>query len=563
MCRRQGCFGWVASVVVALVYLQSATAQDFQVEEALPAPGSTDVADTARIAFAFPDAVSVETDWNTRFTPAGGSLRISRVALCVAFEGACDDGTETNRFVRFDVTHAPNTDYLWFVQGVPSRAGGVQAAPYVLHYTTADTIGERQVSGSLAAEAAKRDEPLTHSTRTTLRRLTHLIEANGFGTPVYRLDRAAAAGKAPAARLAQAADGPAHVRILLLDAFDTREDAWTIRGGTARAAGETSFTIPYVRSGTYWPLVVRYTDASSTVIDALGFYDPDGDGTPDAITVDEADRSDIALTLYPFPLTTATAGLAMAQEAAQAEAADAELLVIEAGDGARPEGTAYVWRYQFLSAAADRLLMVTVDPLGTDVVEALLSPQVRTMTPIAGAIVDSDAALDIALEDGGAAFIAPYPAQNLITTIQGGDFYWIEEAKAPGPFWRVRILALTSTATRTFERYIDLENGTVLTSTEAPALSSNATLAAAYPNPFHEATRLRLQMDTPGRVRAVVYDVLGRAVTMLVDRWYGAGGHDVTWDGRDASGRPVAAGLYVVRAELEAEVVTQLVMRVE
>jgi flagellar hook assembly protein FlgD len=50
-------------------------------------------------------------------------------------------------------------------------------------------------------------------------------------------------------------------------------------------------------------------------------------------------------------------------------------------------------------------------------------------------------------------------------------------------------------------------------------------------------------------VRVLVYDALGRRVATLADEVVDAGRHTVMWDGRDATGQPVASGLYLYRME--------------
>ena len=75
-------------------------------------------------------------------------------------------------------------------------------------------------------------------------------------------------------------------------------------------------------------------------------------------------------------------------------------------------------------------------------------------------------------------------------------------------------------------------------------------LLAPYPNPFNPATSLRFSLDAGGPVTLRVYDVGGRLVrTLLADVPLAAGEHAAAWDGRDGSGRTVAAGVYVCRLE--------------
>ena len=42
-----------------------------------------------------------------------------------------------------------------------------------------------------------------------------------------------------------------------------------------------------------------------------------------------------------------------------------------------------------------------------------------------------------------------------------------------------------------------------------------------------------------------VIDALGQDLRVLADAYQGMGVHDIRWDGRDASGRRVAAGVYM------------------
>ena len=46
-----------------------------------------------------------------------------------------------------------------------------------------------------------------------------------------------------------------------------------------------------------------------------------------------------------------------------------------------------------------------------------------------------------------------------------------------------------------------------------------------------------------------MYDVLGRVVTTLAQGRQTAGVHRVEWDGREASGRMAASGVYLVRLQ--------------
>jgi hypothetical protein len=77
--------------------------------------------------------------------------------------------------------------------------------------------------------------------------------------------------------------------------------------------------------------------------------------------------------------------------------------------------------------------------------------------------------------------------------------------------------------------------------------SPGIVLQRPYPNPFNPRTVLSFSLAEPRSVTLAVYDLSGRRVVILVDRDFAAGRHHVPWDGRDASGDPVASGTYLAR----------------
>jgi hypothetical protein len=71
------------------------------------------------------------------------------------------------------------------------------------------------------------------------------------------------------------------------------------------------------------------------------------------------------------------------------------------------------------------------------------------------------------------------------------------------------------------------------------------------PNPLNPEAIVTLDVSQPGPVRLRVYDMSGRLVRTLFDEEGTAGQTiNVRFDGRGASGRPLASGHYILRAEL-------------
>jgi hypothetical protein len=73
-------------------------------------------------------------------------------------------------------------------------------------------------------------------------------------------------------------------------------------------------------------------------------------------------------------------------------------------------------------------------------------------------------------------------------------------------------------------------------------------LHPAFPNPFNPVTIIPYQVPPPGaHVKISIYDVSGRKVIDLIDRYKSAGYYDIVWNGSDSRGNSVASGVYFVQ----------------
>ena len=84
---------------------------------------------------------------------------------------------------------------------------------------------------------------------------------------------------------------------------------------------------------------------------------------------------------------------------------------------------------------------------------------------------------------------------------------------------------------------------------EASALPDRFHLGQNYPNPFNPSTIIPYRLPASTHVRLEVFNLLGQRVTTLVDAVQSAGFHGARWDGTDATGRAVAAGVYLYRLQ--------------
>jgi hypothetical protein len=65
-----------------------------------------------------------------------------------------------------------------------------------------------------------------------------------------------------------------------------------------------------------------------------------------------------------------------------------------------------------------------------------------------------------------------------------------------------------------------------------------------FPNPFNPTTWIPFYVPADGRATLKIFDVTGRLVKLVRDRWYRSGPHSVLWDGTDESGVQVSSGVY-------------------
>jgi len=84
----------------------------------------------------------------------------------------------------------------------------------------------------------------------------------------------------------------------------------------------------------------------------------------------------------------------------------------------------------------------------------------------------------------------------------------------------------------------------------APAASARGSgTLKLVPNPTCGSVAMALTLDHPELTGVSVFDMQGREVVRLFSGQWIRGQHGIVWDGRDAAGRPVPAGIYRVQVE--------------
>ncbi len=118
---------------------------------------------------------------------------------------------------------------------------------------------------------------------------------------------------------------------------------------------------------------------------------------------------------------------------------------------------------------------------------------------------------------------------------------------------------LGSTATDRAGRFtLSLE-----TALETSPLPGRFSLGPNYPNPFNPSTIIPYQLPVSAHVRLEVFNLLGQRIATLVDREQPAGFHSARWDGTDAAGRAVGAGVYLYRLASGQTVATERMVLID
>ncbi len=114
--------------------------------------------------------------------------------------------------------------------------------------------------------------------------------------------------------------------------------------------------------------------------------------------------------------------------------------------------------------------------------------------------------------------------------------------------------------------FVLLNQGTPATAvtSEAAATPTTFALGVNYPNPFNPATTIPLAVPVGAKnVDLTIYNILGQPMRQVWTGPLSAGEHELTWDGRDAQGQPVAAGVYIYRLQVDEQTHTRKMVKIE
>ena len=68
-----------------------------------------------------------------------------------------------------------------------------------------------------------------------------------------------------------------------------------------------------------------------------------------------------------------------------------------------------------------------------------------------------------------------------------------------------------------------------------------------YPNPFNPSTKISYSVAEKSAVKLVIYNTLGQKIRALLNTFQDAGKYEMTWNGRDDTGKEAPSGIYIVQ----------------
>ena len=410
-----------------------------------------------------------------------------------------------------------DTKYLVMLMGAKSTTGGSLDQPYVITFTTGSSLPTNTVSGTVSYPGGD----------------------------------------------------PTNTFVGLLD---MSEDGPEYFAGTVVPASNGAYTISYVEIGDYFVGALKDTDGDGNLDpptgDAFSFYDPDGDGIMDLITVaGNVTGIDIEIGV-PVPQTAQTL-TDQAVVMAQAIAADAELILV-LGEGLDPDGTSIFWMYGCYSGNDQKIYYYF--SIGTIILFMGEADIPLMINPLPDVWIDSDDALTIAESNGGTDFRAAYQDWEIdaIVVSEAGLGIFSEDAEGfPGDGFKFQqpsyqllkglyaaqdkyvwiITYWSESADEWLDILIDAETGDLITGVDSERLCEDVPVSFElhqnYPNPFNPETSIQFGVPQKELIQLRILDLLGREVTILLDKTLSPGSYKVDWNGTDAIGKKVGSGLYL------------------
>ncbi len=245
--------------------------------------------------------------------------------------------------ITFILLLKPNTDYCFVLTDAYSQLGVRLEKIFVLNFTTASGIERWSVSGTLTLPSPRINIPDISALNLKLQNPKEIFSAFDISDTKFskkgidNLKKTFANLNLPTKPMKITSVDPNLGFVALLDDNPFTNENATPRY-VANVGSDFSFTIRFVRNGTYYLFAGFDTQRDGIIDPMLGdlilFYDANGDGTPDPVTVNNNNVTGLnvsgAFQIRPF---TINEKLPEAKSLAQNYASDAKLRAVTTFEG--------------------------------------------------------------------------------------------------------------------------------------------------------------------------------------------------------------------------------------
>ena len=133
--------------------------------------------------------------------------------------------------------------------------------------------------------------------------------------------------------------------------------------------------------------------------------------------------------------------------------------------------------------------------------------------------------------------------------VESGSFY-VKYTKPWVDYYgnsEMYILYSSDTAKTFTEYYHFLDENFPVSIDETPPTDKTVQLLQCYPNPFTTSTKISFSLKETENVSVDIFSINGKLVKRLISEKKEKGNHSLSWDGKDAAGKEMPAGIYLLK----------------
>ncbi len=88
----------------------------------------------------------------------------------------------------------------------------------------------------------------------------------------------------------------------------------------------------------------------------------------------------------------------------------------------------------------------------------------------------------------------------------------------------------------------------------------NFVMYPIYPNPFKNITQLKYVLIKPAKVKIEIIDILGNSLIVLANEYQYQGEYTIKWNGQSKIGNYVSSGIYLIKFQVDNEIIIQKII---